>query len=104
MEHLIASHRSRPSDDPIFALNAEAKARKAAGESVVNATVGVLLDDSGALALLPSVSEALREHLLPLHEQLGDLRRDIRRHGHTRRAPHQRLHPPAGFLAEHGRL
>jgi aromatic-amino-acid transaminase len=61
MEHLIASHRSRPSDDPIFALNAEARARKAAGESVVNATVGVLLDDSGALAMLPSVSEALRE-------------------------------------------
>jgi len=60
MEHLIPSHRSRPSDDPIFALNGEANARRAAGEAIVNATVGVLLDDSGALAMLPSVSEALR--------------------------------------------
>lgn len=60
-EHLIAAHRSRPSDDPIFALHAEAKARAAQGEPVVNATVGVLLDDSGALATLPSVGEALRD-------------------------------------------
>lgn len=65
MEHLIPSNRSRPSDDPIFALNAEAKARKAAGETVLNATVGVLLDDEGALATLPSVSEALRA--VPAH-------------------------------------
>src|SRR5438105_3803554 len=33
--HLIASHQGRPSDDPIFALNAEASKRKAAGEAVV---------------------------------------------------------------------
>jgi aromatic-amino-acid transaminase len=59
-EHLISEHRSRPSDDPIFALHAEAKARGANGESIVNATVGVLLDDSGALATLPSVIEALQ--------------------------------------------
>lgn len=60
MQHLIPSHRTRPSDDPIFALNAEANARRAAGEDVVNATVGALLDDDGALALMPSVAEALR--------------------------------------------
>ncbi len=60
MKYLIPSHRTRPSDDPIFALNAEAKARQAAGESIVNATVGALLDDNGALATLPSVSEAIR--------------------------------------------
>lgn len=60
MKHLVPSHRARPSDDPIFALNAEAKARQAAGEPVVNATVGALLDDAGALATLPSVSEAIR--------------------------------------------
>ena len=60
MQHLIASHRDRPSDDPIFALNAEASARRAAGEAVINATVGALLDDDGALAVMPSVAEALQ--------------------------------------------
>ncbi len=49
------SHASRPSDDPIFALNAEARARAKAGESIVNATVGAMLDDEGRLAVLPSV-------------------------------------------------
>lgn len=61
MKYLIPSHRARPSDDPIFALNAEAKARQASGEAIVNATVGALLDDAGSLATLPSVSEALRQ-------------------------------------------
>ncbi len=60
MRHLIPSQRTRPSDDPIFALNAEASARRAAGEPVINATVGALLDDDGALALIPSVADALR--------------------------------------------
>lgn len=59
MKHLIPSHGARPKDDPIFALNAEAKARRDAGEPVVNATVGALLNDDGTLATLPSVSEAL---------------------------------------------
>ncbi|MFG0320336.1 MAG: pyridoxal phosphate-dependent aminotransferase [Planctomycetota bacterium JB042] len=48
-------------DDPIFALNAEARRRAAAGESIVNATLGALVDDEGRLAVLPSVVEALRE-------------------------------------------
>lgn len=61
MEFLIPARASRPSDDPIFALHAEAKARAAAGQSVVNATVGALLDDEGRLAVLPSVVQALRE-------------------------------------------
>lgn len=60
MKYLIPSHRARPSDDPIFALNAEAKARQAAGEAIVNATVGALLADDGSLATLSSVSEAIR--------------------------------------------
>src|SRR5690242_20647080 len=60
MEFLIPSRTARPSDDPIFAANAEARARTLAGESVVNATVGALLDDEGKLAVLPSVVEALR--------------------------------------------
>lgn len=61
MEFLIPSRSERPADDPIFALNAEAKARQAAGESIVNATVGALLDDEGRLAVLPTVAEVLRD-------------------------------------------
>jgi len=60
MAFLIPSHRSRPADDPIFALNTEARARAQAGESVINATVGSLLDDEGRLATLPGVVEAIR--------------------------------------------
>ena len=61
MAFLIPSHATRPSDDPIFALNSEARARAQAGESIVNATVGAMLDDAGRLAVLPSVAQALRE-------------------------------------------
>nr|QVV57692.1 biosynthetic aromatic amino acid aminotransferase alpha [Myxococcales bacterium] len=60
MEFLIPSRTERPADDPIFALNAEAQARKKAGEAVVNATVGALLDDDGKLAVIEAVVEALR--------------------------------------------
>jgi aromatic-amino-acid transaminase len=59
--HLIASRRGRPGDDPIFALNAEANARKAKGEAIINATLGALLDDTGALAVLPTAARAVRE-------------------------------------------
>ncbi len=54
-----AAHRS--GNDPIFALNAEAQRRAAAGESIVNATLGALLDDDGHLAILPCVVAALTE-------------------------------------------
>jgi aromatic-amino-acid transaminase len=47
-------------DDPIFALNAEAERRRAAGEEVVNSTLGTLLDDDGRLAVIPAVGEAYR--------------------------------------------
>ncbi|MDI1477087.1 aminotransferase class I/II-fold pyridoxal phosphate-dependent enzyme [Polyangium sp. y55x31] len=60
MEFLIPSRTARPADDPIFALNAEAQARKKSGEPVINATVGVLLDDDGKLAVIGAVVEALR--------------------------------------------
>ncbi|GLH73655.1 aspartate aminotransferase [Geothrix limicola] len=60
-DQLIPTRRSFPADDPIFALNAEAQARKAAGESVLNATVGALLDDSGQLVILESVMDLWRE-------------------------------------------
>ena len=59
--HLIPSHRGRPSDDPIFSLNAEATRRTRAGESIVNATIGVLLDDDGKLTVLPAAARAIRE-------------------------------------------
>ena len=56
---LIPAAAGRSGDDPIFALNAEAVARAAKGESVVNATLGALLEDDGTLAVLPSVVEAI---------------------------------------------
>ena len=58
---LIPTRRAFPADDPIFALNAEALARKAKGESILNATVGALLDDSGQLVVLDSVMEIWRD-------------------------------------------
>lgn len=61
MTHLIPSHQGRPSDDPIFALNKEATARRQKGESIVNATVGALLDDDGKLAILPTAARAVHE-------------------------------------------
>ncbi len=59
--HLIPSHQGRPADDPIFALNKEATQRRQAGESIVNATVGALLDDEGKLAILPTAARAVHE-------------------------------------------
>jgi aromatic-amino-acid transaminase len=59
--HLIPSHQGRPSDDPIFALNKEATERRNSGESIVNATVGALLDDDGKLAILPTAARAVHE-------------------------------------------
>jgi aromatic-amino-acid transaminase len=59
--HLIPSHQGRPSDDPIFALNKEARQRQQAGESIVNATVGALLEDDGRLAILPTAARAVHD-------------------------------------------
>ncbi|MBX3198600.1 MAG: aminotransferase class I/II-fold pyridoxal phosphate-dependent enzyme [Labilithrix sp.] len=61
MLHVIPSHQGRPSDDPIFALNKEAVTRKAKGEAIVNGTVGALLHDDGALAILPTAARAVHE-------------------------------------------
>jgi aspartate/tyrosine/aromatic aminotransferase len=58
---LIPTRRAFPADDPIFALNAEAQARKAAGESILNATVGALLDDSGRMVVLGPIMDLWRE-------------------------------------------
>jgi len=59
-EQLIPTRRDFPADDPIFALNAEAQARKAAGESILNATVGVLLDEAGQLVVHETVMDLWR--------------------------------------------
>ncbi|HWL87530.1 MAG TPA: aminotransferase class I/II-fold pyridoxal phosphate-dependent enzyme [Polyangiaceae bacterium] len=61
MIHLIPSHQSRPSDDPIFSLNREAVARKAKGDHIINATIGTLLDDDGTLSILPTAARVVRE-------------------------------------------
>jgi aromatic-amino-acid transaminase len=61
MLHVIASHQSRPSDDPIFALNREATERQTRGEIIVNASVGALLDDEGKLAVLPTAARVVHE-------------------------------------------
>ena len=55
---LIPDARGRAGNDPIFALNAEAAKRAAAGESILNATMGALVDDGGRLAVMPTVLEA----------------------------------------------
>lgn len=56
---LIAAAANRPGDDPIFMLNAEADKRARAGESIVNATLGALMEDDGTLAVMPSVIDAI---------------------------------------------
>jgi aromatic-amino-acid transaminase len=60
MEFLIPSRRSRPGDDPIFSLNAEATRRAKAGDDIVNATIGALLGDDGKLAIMPTVAQVLQ--------------------------------------------
>ncbi|GLH67392.1 pyridoxal phosphate-dependent aminotransferase [Geothrix edaphica] len=59
-DQLIPTRRAFPADDPIFALNAEAQGRRAAGESILNATVGALLDEAGQLVVLDTVMELWR--------------------------------------------
>ena len=61
MLHLVPARSARPDKDVIFALNAEANVRRKGGESVVNATIGSLMNDDGSLSILQSVSRTLRE-------------------------------------------
>jgi aspartate/tyrosine/aromatic aminotransferase len=84
---LIPSRRAFPADDPIFALNTEAQARRATGESILNATVGALLDDSGQLVVLDTVMDLWREltalEVAPYAPIAGDplfLKALVRRH------------------------
>ena len=57
---VIDGARDRTGNDPIFTLNAEARSRAAAGESILNATLGALMDDSGALCTMPTVLETFQ--------------------------------------------
>ena len=61
MLHLIPARQTRPDKDVIFALNGEATRRKQAGESIVNATIGSLMNDDGTLSILSTVTKVLRE-------------------------------------------
>jgi aromatic-amino-acid transaminase len=61
MLHIVPGHQGRPTEDPIFALNREATARTARGESVVNATLGAAMGDDGKLAVLPTAARAVHE-------------------------------------------
>ena len=101
---LIPTRRAFPADDPIFALNAEAQARKAAGEPILNATVGALLDESGQLVVLDSVMGLWREltalEVAPYAPIAGDpaflqALVDARKTRWTKRAPSSR--PEKGF-------
>jgi aromatic-amino-acid transaminase len=56
---LIPEATDRPGDDPIFTLHGEAVRRARAGEDIVNATIGALMDDQGRLAILPVVRETI---------------------------------------------
>ncbi|MCC6336806.1 MAG: aminotransferase class I/II-fold pyridoxal phosphate-dependent enzyme [Myxococcales bacterium] len=61
MLRLIPARQARPDKDVIFALNAEATKRRQAGEAVVNATIGSLMNDDGTLAVLETVTRVLRD-------------------------------------------
>jgi aromatic-amino-acid transaminase len=61
MLHLTPARQTRPDKDVIFALNAEATRRKQAGESIVNATIGSLMNDDSTLSILETVTRTLRE-------------------------------------------
>ena len=87
LEQLMPARRQFAADDPIFALHAEALARKAAGAAVVNATLGALADDAGELVVLATVMAAWAEltppevaHYAPIAGDPGFLRALVGRH------------------------
>lgn len=57
LKQLLPDRQNLDGTDIIFTLNSAAQKRAAAGESVINATVGALLDDNGKLVVLSSVME-----------------------------------------------
>ena len=61
MNFLIPSRQNRPTGDVIFTLNGEATKRRAAGESIINATIGSLMNDDGSLAVLETSARVVHE-------------------------------------------
>lgn len=57
LKQLIPSRQHFDGADLIFSLNAAAQKRAAAGDSIINATVGALLDDHGKLVVLETVMQ-----------------------------------------------
>lgn len=57
---VVPAARDRAGNDPIFALNADARRRAEAGESILNATLGALMHDDGRLCTMPTVIETLQ--------------------------------------------
>ena len=57
LKQLLLKRQNLDGGDIIFTLNSAAQQRAAAGESVINATVGALLDDNGKLVVLSSIME-----------------------------------------------
>lgn len=60
---VVPGARDRAGNDPIFALNADARRRTEAGESILNATLGALMHDDGRLCTMPTVIETMRRFL-----------------------------------------
>ena len=57
---LVTTARDRAGNDPIFIWAGEARRRAAAGDDIVNCTIGALTNEDGSLAVLPTVLETLR--------------------------------------------
>ena len=81
---VIPTARDRAGNDPIFILNSEATRRAAAGESIINATIGALMTDGGELHLESAIPEAVR--------------RELTRRGHTLKPA---VGPYGGYQAIH---
>ncbi|MEX2467385.1 MAG: aminotransferase class I/II-fold pyridoxal phosphate-dependent enzyme [Gemmatimonadota bacterium] len=64
--------------DPIFALHGEANRRASAGEDILDCTMGVLMDEDGHLAVLPSVLDALAAVPVPSVSGYGPIAGDPR--------------------------
>ncbi len=64
MEHYIASRSLKPVDkNDIIAISNMAKADKAAGNDVINGSIGVFLDDNKEVGKVLSIDKALSEHV-----------------------------------------
>jgi len=87
LPQLVPARRHFPATDLIFSLNTEAQQRKNAGEAILNATVGALLDDGGGQVVLESVMALWREltpgevaPYAPITGDPGFLRALVQRH------------------------